>query len=643
MENSSYSRGALVQMGLQFVPPIIRDSLLRDVNFREEYGLSVDSNLLLGDSGIYFKRSVLFHAVRNFLSGATEIKLNDTDGQIWELNRIDDEGERTVLALCRDEQRLILPDLTVLSPNCDARLDYLEKESSDINLPHESRTFWLNIISQRPLTADEFDEFNADLSDSPVAIARSIESNLIRRTAIPISTMVPPSQRYYDRLIGQYDGSASIKEYAVGSGKKHINELLGWRSYDGFLHSLFLSSHSSLTAEINIDELTLDVILRAFEFIEKHGDYLSRLGVVEIGFRILPSVPEIEPILVRIITKIRDEDANSKGSGFKLFSSLFIFIDGVLSRTRLLCSEPPFYRRLAALSQAALIHRQFVNSTVDIDLFSEWAITYNGKQFYMQSFADMRKEPRWEPDFSAPSQIKPEFFGRIMIAASNFRQNIKDSSLFDLILSTNPDSIQSIGGFPDPFLPGPLEGGDVNQNILPAEIADAIDKQLGVDELGPSSFSALVNSALIFSVRSDHAELAAKALKLSRYRIARIEERWQLLSILNGLATVAAVTRSGLLADELRILARIYRLDAAFRLSIDEVLRVCLIAAASHEDANEWITFVGDWLTELAFGDLQIEEGEQLYSVLQCLLKAVPKLWISCGRADAALKAYNIN
>lgn len=68
---------------------------------------------------------------------------------------------------------------------------------------------------------------------------------------------------------------------------------------------------------------------------------------------------------------------------------------------------------------------------------------------------------------------------------------------------------------------------------------------------------------------------------------------------------------------------------------------ICLKAASSCVALNDWRDFVGDWLTELAFNDLEGKDGEVLHSYLQCLCRAVPELWISCGRADAALMAYN--
>ena len=109
---------------------------------------------------------------------------------------------------------------------------------------------------------------------------------------------------------------------------------------------------------------------------------------------------------------------------------------------------------------------------------------------------------------------------------------------------------------------------------------------------------------------ADHAELAVKALKRADYHLRDIEDKLQLVMILDGLAKVAAVSRSPLLADELRILVRKYRYDAEYPLSIHEVIKICLTAAASRSDLSEWTEFVGDWLTELAFGELKDDEAQ---------------------------------
>jgi hypothetical protein len=259
----------------------------------------------------------------------------------------------------------------------------------------------------------------------------------------------------------------------------------------------------------------------------------------------------------------------------------------------------------------------------------------------MQSFADMRLEPRWNPDLSAAHQMKADYFGRIMIAARKHEINILDCEIHALILGDDAGSLQSLGEFPFPYLPGPLEGAEDNPNAIPEELSKAIQTHLQFDDVVPSSFISLVNSAMIFQVDSDQVNMAAKALKLGNYRLAKVENKSQLLGIMHGLAIVAASGRNHVLADELRILMRRYMRDSQYAISIDEAMRICLIASASIEDLNKWRTFAGEWLTELAFGELEGDDGDVLHSRLQCLCHAVPELWVSCSRADAALRACN--
>ena len=82
-----------------------------------------------------------------------------------------------------------------------------------------------------------------------------------------------------------------------------------------------------------------------------------------------------------------------------------------------------------------------------------------------------------------------------------------------------------------------------------------------------------------------------------------------LLPILNGLATAAAVTRSPITCGRIceSLFARYRRDSTVHGLSIPEVVKLCLSAAASRSDLTEWTGFAGEWLTEVAFDDL--EEG----------------------------------
>ena len=455
--NSPSVRYMLARKALEFVPLLIRKTLLEDPGFREEYGFVRDGTITFPDFGIKVRTSTLFGAARKVLSGVPEKKVIDTQDQKWKLKDINKKGELPNLSLSCGKKSFPLPDfLTVLSSDKDIRLRFLDEAISDFNLPNSASDLWRKILTERALKDDEVGTFYREFLDTPVEKARLIRDEF-KKEHISTSSLVPPSHRYFERLVGGYSESTSIRDHASKNGKKLFEQLSAWRPYEGFLFSLFLSSHAALTDEINVDQLNNEDLVRAFDFLDKHGDRISQLGAIEVGLRVLPSRPEIEQILIRLIEQIRDDDVDGQASGFKLLSALFCLVDGELSRTRLFSSEPPFYRRLAALSQAALIHRQLVSSSVNIDQFSEWAISNCGG-FYLQSLVDMRSEPRWDPDFVMASQMKADFFGRILNAAKKYEQNITGSQIYNLVFGHEAGSLQPSNDFLETWFPWTIRG-----------------------------------------------------------------------------------------------------------------------------------------------------------------------------------------
>jgi len=626
-------------VALELVPPIIRKSLLNDQSFGDEYGFETEFLITFGTSGVSVQRSEFFDAVRTVLAGEDPDELTDTEDRTWNLTNDAREGELPNLGLSSSQQRMVLLDFSVLSGDPSTRIRFFEESASDVNLPLSAQEEWRSILEERALKNDEVATFFSDIWDTPVHVERTIRSEFTAGES-SVSSLVPNSRRYFERLVGAYDGSVSMQDYAAGTCRDFFGQLTEWRPYEGFLFSLLLSSHSALTAEINADHPDQEDLEKAFDFLKNHGDMLSRLGAIEVGLRILPDRPEVKPALLQLVHLIRDDDVEGEASEFKLFSALFVLVDGELARTRLLAKEPPFYRRLASLAQAALIHRQIVQCGINYQRFSEWAVSIRYEHYYMQTLADMRAEPRWNPNLAVAPQMQADYFGRIMIAGTNFQANLGEGELRDTILGDGERSLIKLCELPRPYLPGPLEGAEDSPNALPDDLARIIEEQLDSDEVEAASFIALVNSAMIFRITSGHAQLAAKALKLGNHTLANLENQSQLVGILNGLATVAVVSRNPALADELRILVRRYQRDPEYGFAIEEAMRICLVASAGREDLMEWRQFAGEWLTELAFGELEGNEGKVLHSHLLALLHSVPELWVSCARADAALQAW---
>ena len=622
------------------VPPLLQDTLLDKPAFREEYGLEERRLIFFSPSNVSILRSTALDAIRNFFSGAGREEATDMDGLKWKVQNDAEDGQLPRLVFARGKNRYPVPAAFVLlSPNRETRLRFLEKTASEFNFPSESRKAWRKTLARRPLENDEIEEFQQDFLDTSASMAEFIRGKT-EEPFIVLRSLVPSSRRYFHRLVGKYDGSATIRDYAKNGIREVFRELSSWDPYRGFLSSLLLSSHSSLTAEIQVDNLSDDELVRAYDFLENHGDPVSRLGAVEVGLRILPSRPDIEPRLVRLIGQVRDEDVDGTASGFKLFSALFILAHGEMSRSRSLCSEPPFYKRLAALSHAALIHREMASSSIDAGLFQKTVIPNQGWEHCLQALVDMRREPLWNPIFWLETQIKENFLGRIIQAARKYKRNIKNSELFELVLGTHPESVCSVANLFLPHVPSPLDANEELLQSLPAKLSDAIETQLSAEQVCTSSFTALVNSAAFFQLGPKHVELAVNALKSCDHRLASTEgNKWRLLETVNGLAMVSAIARSRTLADELRILMRRNKRNGQYVFSIKDETLVCVAAAASRADLNEWKEFVGGWMTEMALDDLKDDDAEKLQAQLQYLCHIVPDLQSSCARAYAALKA----
>lgn len=641
--NSSFARIVLVQAILNHFPPMIQDSLLKDKTLRETYGLCLDAIVSLEQSAdVSFKQSELFSAIRRFNSDTPHKEITDISGTKWIINFEITENNKPVLLIYHEKKNLVLPNFLPLLTDRSLRLRSLDEVISDVTYPVSARNKWSDVLSERSLDDSEIEDFYNDITDTPVYIANKIRKEL-HNGKISVSSLVPSSKRYYERLVGCYDGSSSIREYASGQCRQHFERLLDLDQYEGLLASLYLSFHSDLTAEIKVEGLETKNLIRAFEFLEANGDRVSQLGAIDVGLRILPSSPEIEPFILRIIKQIRADNVNEATSEIRLFSALFVLVDGELSRIRMFSTTLPFYRRLASLSHAALIQRQIFNSGINMDLFCDWALNRSGEQFFFQSLTDMRLETRWQPDFALASQFKAEFFARIIMSANKYEKNITDRELHDLIFGTMPESLTSFVDIHQIYFPGPLEGLNDSSPLLPQNFSNIIETQLEAEKLSPMSFISLVNFAYIFNIEKNHADMAASVLKLGRYRLSEVQDRAQLLAVLKGLASVAAVSRNNSLAYEIRVLVRVYRNDPQYALTINEAIRIYIVAAACYEDLNQWSEFVGECLTELAFTKLEDNEARAFFSTLQCLCHIVPELWITCGKADAALKSLIVN
>ena len=111
--NTLYVKAAIVHAALEFAPPLIRQSLLDDPEFSQEFEITIEASLSFGDFSI--QRAELFDAVRDTLGGAATPSVKDSDGREWTLRNEAETGKPPKLVLVSNGRRRGLAAFSVLA------------------------------------------------------------------------------------------------------------------------------------------------------------------------------------------------------------------------------------------------------------------------------------------------------------------------------------------------------------------------------------------------------------------------------------------------------------------------------------------------------------------------------------------------
>jgi hypothetical protein len=603
--------------------------------FRQRFALRVDAGVRFGQSGAEFVRSVLFGAIRQVLSGSiSAVDVVAKDGLVWRVAQEQSAG----LVILRERIVIPIPEGLCLSPIVNTRLDWFDQQTNRVRVNDRHMQKWRAVLAERPLEDEELDRLREEFRLTPTYFSGSMREAL-RQQSFGVDDLVPSSIRYFERLASEPTNDTGVQEFFATTVASHVRSLVETSPPEGLRAALLLSSLSSLAELIDLNRLQRSEVLEAFQWLANQGDRISQVGGIECGLRLLHLFPELESVLASMTSAIAADRPEEPSGRLRLLSALVAVVEGEIARRNIARGRPPFWRRMASIAHAAAIEREVIHAGLDSASIAGWALQSGGSLFYIQTLIDLRREPRWFPDFISPQQLKAEFVGRIAGAAERYRANVPDGDLSSLLWGPDPGTIQSQMDL-SAILPGPLESGIEAVREIPPELEESIRTSLEAEELTPASFWGLVNTSLIFHTGSKLSKLAAEALRRVGYQLRKVNAADDPFALVNGLAMVSAVTRTKELAAEVRILARGARRREGKKLSPEASARIALIAAAAHRDDVAWSNFIGEWLTELAFADMTVDQATALQGSLYTLFHLEPRLWENCGRAEAALVAF---
>ena len=633
-----HHRVALALAMTELFPASIRTALVEQPDFRNEFGLTAESEFSYGSTERTFRRSALFAAMRAALDGAPgdRDRVDDIHGKTW---RLEVELHESVprMTLRQDEQRIGIPSFAVLATDESIRERALDHQAHAVNLPPSALAMWRKKAANHRLDDDDIVAFYDDLNDTPIRVQEAIRGELAKGKA-RLSTLVPRSSDYYGRLVGVYDGEESVAAYAVGGGREHLQRLGQWRSKDGYRWELLLSSHSSLCTEVPIESADIKDLKSTLGWLIKNGDLYSLLGGIETILRISGARTEIRSTLKCLVQRLNNSFSDKESDRYRLLFALIMLVDGELARTRTLAAYPPFYRRAASIAQASLIERAIIDANANDDTFREWAMNKRGQPFVLQTLVDSRLEPRWQLNFVEWRQLRNEFVGRLLNASFIHEAAFAELDLGELT-GDGPNSLRTRFEPGLTSLPGPLEGSPQCDNSMPKDLRAMVSRDIDAEMVTPKSFRPLINASLLFGMDDSWANKAMRALQRVEGRLVGVRDQHQLGAVLQGLATLAAITRHSELADELLTLIRRYVGPGRDELPIDSAFSVAVTASACTEELDSWCERVGHDLTLLAYEDQSLSDSQFLISSIDWLCHIEPELWGHCSRALAALRS----
>ena len=617
-------RACIISHTLNLLPRSVGSELLSDTKLCEELGLQPDATISFGDKRYTFSRCDLFKAIRSvFVSIESEFLLEDTDHNVWSLRNL--PGERSSFSLTNGDVQIVNDSFWPLLRDVDRRLSVFETVAKSRWLSKDDIKHWRGVLSAENVSDDDVSNLLFDLEQSPVHIKKLLKSEF-RRQSNSATTLVPNDIRYYERLIGKYDGSKNIEELCNNELKQYFD---GKVEYGVTESELLICMHKSISRVLStglVDETSYQALAnRAIETCHP----ILLVSCLEIGsFKFANSSDTTLIDLFECISSVKTLE------NLRLLCFMAMFVDGELARLQIFRDKPPYYRRLAALAQSALIVESALEESIAFDKVEQWATQQRGLYFYCQSFIDLIEEPRWLPTYLTVEQFINELYGRVNLAFQEATKSETIRNLQEQLMNSSKLNMNC-------FLPGPLEG-----NVVPAEVPREISCLLADQtshEASLASFRVLMNSALFWKIDEEHLKRTVSLLESAQHKLAEANDKDSVYQVLNGLAQVACMTRSEKIASSVMILSRLYRDYIDVDSEPENHLALGLVAGAAFEEKNDWADFVGQWSTELACLPISEDATFRIEAMLKRLCILEPYLYHTCSKALDIFKMLKRN
>jgi hypothetical protein len=451
------STGELAQQLAILQPRAIAGLLLEDSKFRAEFGLPITGAISYG-GGPAILKTALFERIRNLLRDGQPQSLPALNGK--EL-RAEQKDEYVLISFTAEDGATVEIGsviLLLLSPDRETRRAAFDRVLADLDPtgPINSQ-YWRQQLEIGPLDDEKLEQLLDQCDDSVVPHFARIQQD-ITTGLLDKHHLIPTSVSYWERLCGPRPDRMDQEQWLKETFQSHRRDLLDRSLARGLDLCLAMNLRDDLSPHALTEHISNDDLFTALQQIEPIDDPFSLLGVVDIAVSRAPTDQRFAERATQTIERLCGDTLPRQTDGVDVYSFLPALIDfavGALQLTPTICSQPAYWRRLCAWTQAGLMVRAFRAITFDPTVLTEYLQRFRFRETSTAALLDLQECPQWRPSEASSLRIRAEVLGRLKLL--RHREETAGRQLPGL--AALDEALQAFAEYAPLFtdMPGPLE------------------------------------------------------------------------------------------------------------------------------------------------------------------------------------------
>ena len=562
----------------------------------------------------------LFAAARTVLATGETTTIRDISGDEVSIS-LDAERCHVMASWSEDDviQQAWIPDLTILSPARDARLDALRKIIDRLGPTATDFNDLLGKIETRQLTEQEISAIFHESANGVTAVQAGLIRKIEHGSSLSVSDAIPRSITYFERYSGPNPGTRNREAYCKEVLVPYRKRLLVRDLRPGLDICCHGALHDDLSPGEWVADIDNDAVWDALSSCDATTNPFWLLGALDVALY-RQEDERFREFAAETIAALTHEGEGQKEIA-DTYRLLQIFAAFVLNRINLLeggSIKPGYWKRMCAWMHAGMITRSLtrvISVRDEIDNFQQWT---QNNSLAAGAYGDMvyaSHEPVLFAGRVPPLDLRIEILARLEILKSRHQRadrEVPRSTDIDNAIARVSERREDV------YLafPGPMEGDSRPTEPLPEEISQTLSKSRddGSDTLLLHSLVAVSRYFSLGDVELEHAREIVKTIA------ERIEDGdiGELLSGLELAGFIASVSQDPALRNQIVEAIAFLCPRVSEEEDVQSTIRIVLQTAVACESQEDWFVWIEETLAGIAVR-LPSAPKQSLQVFLACL------------------------